>query len=172
MSESSRSQGKIIFLTSSQLALWQCEILGQLSDGMWENSRPSDHWQFWHRLDADIGMEPHVVMTGFGGPRRSGYVLTSLIEYVGERMVNIGKLAKAGCPTDACRAAEYMPASFEEFVVLKQTGGWQHDFIANYMQPITTQIAEAYYKMNYTLKDLRADLKVIKQAMKDVRYPS
>ena len=45
-----------VFLKSSAaLMIWENEVTGQISDGEWENSRPSDHWKFWCNAEAKIG---------------------------------------------------------------------------------------------------------------------
>lgn len=69
--------------------LWECELTGQMSDGMWENSSPFDHYKAMS-VPAVIG-EPGLVNVY---PRRT-YGYRKLVSVVGERMINLGKLAKA-----------------------------------------------------------------------------
>ena len=45
-----RSTGIIYLPTASAAALFEHELVGQFSDGMWENARPYDHWKFWCNL--------------------------------------------------------------------------------------------------------------------------
>lgn len=42
-------ENTLTFRTETQVALFNHEIIGQLSDGKWENTRPSNHWQVWGR---------------------------------------------------------------------------------------------------------------------------
>ena len=45
-----------VFLKSiAALMIWKNEVIGQISDGEWENSRPSDHWKFWCNAEAKLG---------------------------------------------------------------------------------------------------------------------
>lgn len=43
------------------------ELDGQLSDGMWENTKPYDHWKPW--CDAAVVIEPNNVGRNFFAPK-------------------------------------------------------------------------------------------------------
>lgn len=77
----------LVLANAIQVELWDEEICGQLSDGMWENTNPHDHWKAWCDATAVIGDE---IGRNFS-VRKDGYRLTGLIEYVGDRMVAIGQ---------------------------------------------------------------------------------
>ena len=85
---------KIHFKTKEAEALWDYEILGQLSDGLWENSRPYGHWKFWAEckpvVDGKVGWESDKF------PQKINYDLRKLltIRIVTERMVAIINAAK------------------------------------------------------------------------------
>lgn len=36
---------RIVLASPSQVAIYRDELRGQLSDGMWENARPFNHWE-------------------------------------------------------------------------------------------------------------------------------
>jgi len=36
----------------NQVALFENEIKGQISDGMWENASPANHWKVWCNTTA------------------------------------------------------------------------------------------------------------------------
>jgi len=76
-------EGFVRFATAEEAFLWEDEILGQLSDGAWENATPNDHWMAWGRADIKVGSP-----AGYYGfrPKRTSYGLTSLIKDIGERM--------------------------------------------------------------------------------------
>ena len=76
-------EGFVRFATDEEAFLWEDEILGQLSDGAWENATPHDHWQAWGRAGVEVGSP-----AGYYGfrPKRTSYGLNSLIEYIGDRM--------------------------------------------------------------------------------------
>lgn len=44
---------KLFVRNIEQKLILLCEMQGQISDGMWENSRPLNHWKFWCNLDKD-----------------------------------------------------------------------------------------------------------------------
>ena len=86
-----QGHGTITFPTPTALALWEKEILGQLSDGMWENSRPHDHWRYWSRLDSEVRAGICALTGSMGGPQKTCYNLSALIPFIGDRMLKIGQ---------------------------------------------------------------------------------
>ena len=91
------SESRILFLsTPVQELLFKSEILGQLSDGYWENSKPFDHWQFWSAVTVTVDdtVEPHLAIGGEASWRapkcsRTNYGLERLLKFgvVVERML-------------------------------------------------------------------------------------
>jgi hypothetical protein len=88
------NEGKIVFSSLSQKNLWDEEITGQLSDGYWENSRPSDHWEAWANATSSVGSKTGIDFVS----RRSNYNLTNreLLDIVGGRMLIYGAAGVAG----------------------------------------------------------------------------
>lgn len=88
------NEGKIVFSSLSQKNLWDEEITGQLSDGHWENSRPSDHWVAWADATSSVGSKPGIDFS----PKRNNYGLTNreLLDIVGGRMLLYGAAGVAG----------------------------------------------------------------------------
>jgi len=161
--------GTITFPNSSCVALWNNELTGQMSDGMWENSGPRDHWKFWGDLDAQVGADCKVVSPRLWECRKTGYNFAALYEIVGERMVATGRMGKHTTDYNACHAAEYMPATLEEFRSNKASGKWQYDFVAKYMESVSDDLAQKFYATTYTMRDLRKDISSIKAAMKTAK---
>lgn len=159
--------GTIFLPTASARALWDCEITGQLSDGMWENTAPHDHWKFWAHCEVAEG-EPKLVCEGYNRPVKTGYNIAGLLPHIGDRMLKAGQMGIAGGDERACRGAEYMPATLAEFLECQSTGSWKHDFVRDYMAGVDAEVAEKFYATTYTIKHLRADIKAIKAAMKSV----
>lgn len=160
------AKGKIFLPTATARAVWEHEILGQMSDGQWENSTPSGHWIFWQKMEVASG-EPHTEADR--SPTKDSYALTALISNIGDRMVALGRLAEAGA-TDgkAFHASEYMPKTYEEFMKGKAEG-FKPDYIAKYMEVVTPEMAKKFYESKYNENDLRRDLALIKKAMKTVQ---
>jgi hypothetical protein len=76
-----------------QKALFDKEILGQLSDGMWENAVPWDHWKVWSGYPVVVAAEGGVVGRTFGACK-DNYDLLRLAknDIVRDRMILIAKL--------------------------------------------------------------------------------
>jgi len=72
-----------------QKALIEHELLGQLSDGYWENTRPHDHWKPWTHCDVVVG-------TNIGRDfwvQKDNYDFNNpqLLSWLGGRMLAIGR---------------------------------------------------------------------------------
>lgn len=71
----------------AQQILFVEELSGQISDGMWENAQPFDHWQPWCECDVVVATDGNVGRTFWA--RKSNYLITGkeLLDIVGERML-------------------------------------------------------------------------------------
>jgi hypothetical protein len=71
--------------TQAQKWLVEKELKGQISDGMWENATPQNHWQAWS--DADVVVDPQNVGRNFYAAK-DNYQLNSkdLVSIVGDEM--------------------------------------------------------------------------------------
>jgi hypothetical protein len=83
--------GTLSFRNDVQACLWENEIRGQISDGHWENARPSTHWEAW--CGADVIVDPTDLGRDFN-VSRDVYALKSryLLSIVGGRMVGYARL--------------------------------------------------------------------------------
>lgn len=77
----------IAFSTDIQAKIFEEEIKGQISDGLWENTYGSD-WQTWCRATPVVN--PANVGRDFFA-RKDNFRLTALVPFIGERMVEIGR---------------------------------------------------------------------------------
>lgn len=167
--------GALYLPTWSQRSLFCHELQGQLSDGMWENAAPHDHWQVWCRCDVLTG-EPRFELGSAGWPRKTAYNFHALIPYVGDRMVNIGRMAKAAefigmsfLSEDQARyAAEYMPKTLTEYREYR-IGAHASKHESKHINTIDGELAVAFYLVQYGLREMKDDLNVIKKAMKNVK---
>ncbi len=68
--------GKIHLKNKEDFIIWKEFVLGQLSDGTWENSKPLNHWEFWWKadyvIDGTLGVE--------GTPKKYRYDIVSLMK--------------------------------------------------------------------------------------------
>lgn len=57
-------------------AIFDLEIVGQLSDGAWENSKPYNHWKFWSDIHTELGSDWKFERGyGYNPVKRTGYDL-------------------------------------------------------------------------------------------------
>jgi len=103
----------IYFENAVQVALYKCELSGQISDGHWENSRPLDHWKIM--CDAWVGVErisatdpkyDRPAGINFQPKRRYNFAAPELLEVVGQRMLHYARLAKAGVSVELIDAMD------------------------------------------------------------------
>lgn len=74
-----------------QKIILRCEMLGQISDGMWENAKPYDHYRPWMRIKeentvvdpSDIGVDESFHFA----KRNYNFVNKELLDIVGERII-------------------------------------------------------------------------------------
>jgi hypothetical protein len=162
----------IYFSTASAAALWIWEITGQLSDGMWENTMPYDHWRPWCALKVRLGNSRYKTNWHIA---KDGYALGSLKRYVGDRMRAYGRFGKA-VGNDIFKMAgevrtivEEFPAepfNLEEFKAeMTKHKDWRSR--EYYWNGLEQKHVDAFYNTDYTEMDLNNDLKNIKTAMKN-----
>jgi len=151
----------ITFKTRAQANIFENEIKGQISDGMWENTNGTD-WSTWSKTEVLVG--DNSGRTGY--VRKTGFALERLIPIIGDRMIHHARLAIA-----------YPEASFETLYKLESAKfamnfTRQDDYYASIrvlvtefggLDAITVKLAA----VGYSTKELRADLKAIKVAMKN-----
>jgi len=71
-----------------KLIFW-IEMMGQLSDGYWENSEPRDHWKPWCNIkwnDIKVG-SPIGTKGGYPPKRNYSFSAKNLLDIVGDRVV-------------------------------------------------------------------------------------
>jgi hypothetical protein len=188
--------GTISFPTRSACAVWRSEILGQMSDGMWENTAPGDHWVFWHRLRTvvNVGAPASVKMDeGKYAPynQKTSYGISGLYDIIGDRMVAFGRMGRVlstlvdidivespdydtrygkDSTFDACvHAAEYLQEmGLDKFLEEKASGVYSKPWTERYLKAVDEETARRFFSTKYDMKDLKADVKLIKAAIKTV----
>lgn len=156
----------IRFRTAVQAALWEHEIVGQLSDGKWENDTQCD-WRAWAGAKVEVG-EPVGRTFRVRGRQRHALDDADLVKWVGARMRVYAVLSRAG----------YDQAEVGLFANLFDLeGDWEGvpEYEGDRWQEIRRNLGA--YDVGlvrrqvenglpfYTLKHLRADLKEMKAAM-------
>jgi len=148
--------------TAIQATLLKNELMGQISDGAWENSGPRDHWK--DVTSADVVVDP--VSQGFDGfyPRRS-YQFSRVIEYVGDRMLTQAR-ARILFPDLTDDTLKYI--DYGDWV-WKETGA-HYDEVRSALATVGIKdsesrkaVLEQINAVNYTEKELRKDLLVLQR---------
>lgn len=183
MMATKKNTGTMILPSASAAAIWEGEIAGQISDGMWENSTPHEHWVPWQylkvvvipgvaRVDAET---TYFQKTSYNLRKLLNIGTSSAPDYcIRDRMVRMGRmgLAIASLKLDVEQnyyntvgAAEYMPGTYEEWASCKTWNAWEH------MELVSDELARAYYDhvKTYGVKEMKADLDQIKAAMRTAK---
>lgn len=160
---------RLTLKNETQRLLFTQEIVGQLSDGRWENTRPYGHWKQWSNCEVVVGME---VGHNFYAIK-DNYNLTesSLLQIIGDRMVNMVRIRialKWTLTDEQIRfIADYDFDQLEEYARRENS---PQDFWSKRLEEVRAykfKIIEAKNnKALYTMKDLRHDLREIKESMK------
>lgn len=149
-----------------QLAVFELELKGQISDGMWENT-PNTDWETWCKVEATVA-------TGELGRNfptyRDNFNLNSsfLLECVGSRMLMYARLSFEFELKDV-KTLEYC-FSYGEFVVMPPYGGEYWDEIRDRIEALGPEKLALAKKLvadeTYDMKALNADLKDLKKIFK------
>lgn len=154
----------ITFKTRTQAVIFKNEILGQISDGMWENT-PGTDWRTWCHMQVFVCEQ-----TGRSCQvRKDGFALHRLIEYVGERMILQAKLALA-YPDMSLTMLDMLEGFQDVARILERTPDsryWQQVKAAVDALGGRDDIQAKLDTISYTERNLRNDLTAIKQAMKE-----
>lgn len=156
--------GTLTLKNLSQLNLFNAEILGQLSDGAWENARPSDHYKVWFDVDVVIGSP-----IGYSGiyPRRTKYALANqLLPYIGARMLVYGaaglvRIELNDSTYDMKNALEYFFEVFNAQTAQDLSSQCKSKSFDEFMQAFTEQVEKNNYMKKYA-KDIEKNSKKLK----------
>lgn len=80
-----RNYGVLTVRNQAQKILFDEELSGQISDGMWENSRPYDHWEPWCGAEVVVGL--NVGRNFYAKKDNYNFTNKDLLDVVGDRMV-------------------------------------------------------------------------------------
>lgn len=151
-----------------QAALWNWEIRGQLSDGAWENSSPYDHWKAWNKAKVVIDGK----LENSVSAQKRNYGLYTLIQYVGDRMVNICNLVHNGYDGDDIHDTYAYETDWDKLENSAQGGDkyWVDKF--NKIKKIfgTKLVYDQALKGPYTVSSLRKELADIMTALRTTVY--
>ncbi|MBC7866240.1 MAG: hypothetical protein H7X88_01790 [Gloeobacteraceae cyanobacterium ES-bin-316] len=154
---------QINFRNVVQAGLFKCEISGQISDGMWENTKPHDHWKIW--CDANVNVNPSQVGRNFY-PIKDNYNLTAndMLSVIGDRMINIANMCENNCTLEDIQDFN----DFEGYKHLQtSTDKYWIEKFKRFNETFTDW--EGYKKAitgSYDIKKLKAELEDMKKIFK------
>lgn len=157
----------LAFRNNAQAALFKYELAGQISDGMWENSRPHDHYKPWCKCDVIV--DASNPGKDFFAQRESyNFSSKDLLDVVGERMVYKARLAEV-MGYDILKHINWKIESGVLKVPTKpegKTAYYTEEYEAIVALPIEQINAVLADENLYTMKHLRKDLTDMKRIIK------
>ena len=153
------TEGKIHFENDIQRSIWENFILGQLSDGMWENECVD--YKFWFNLepivDGTLGWEHERGPTD----ERLSYSLIDLIEISSKTIEEYAKLCKIGITNPfECQVIHYYQNGYDYSHLNDSIKSIEGDF-----KSINKAFLE-YIQEEYSQDDMKYDLEKISESMK------
>lgn len=169
--------GTLVVRNLAQRVLFEEELKGQLSDGHWENSLPSDHWEQWCAADVVVAKAGEPVGRDFHVRRESyGFTRRELLDVVAYRMLHYVRVALSiGYPL-----VDPTEASFSSVVDYAMVGGVLPPYAGDIELSVIASVGrdrirhaahdDDVYTYDDMLKDL-ADLQRIIKVRRDEYVP-
>lgn len=162
-SSARKSAGTITLANPTQVALYKGMLIGQMSDGFWEDKGPRDHWRPMAQADVRVG-KPGMDFT----PRRPYGFVRELIPLIGEELLTLARATKAYPNVDwvpLAHAITYIADNNVEDL----KADWQQKYVQAVLQATgESDIAQVLAKINgqaYSMQDLRRDLRAIQEVI-------
>ena len=156
----------ITFRKADQATLFDLEIVGQLSDGYWENTNPMGHWKLWCTAEVKVGKN---VGRNFY-PRKDNYDLLNkdLLTCVAQRMINYVKLARRFSRAEIYILDHFLDIDGEFRGAPVHTGSYWDSIRSQLAQYDGEEIKRIVEDNSYTVKELRQDLREMKKTFRTV----
>lgn len=156
--------------TPAQKFMFNNEFCGQISDGMWENTQPYDHWEVW--CDAHVEVDPDNIGRNFYA-KKDNYALNSkqLLDVVGDRVL-FGLNLLAQLPILADMESGRLPESAYDYrhAVANREGFWGRYVAMWELAGITPEVIEKASNNEFvTKKQMMEEIRGLRQAMKTYR---
>jgi predicted DNA-binding WGR domain protein len=160
------SGGHVIqFENATQVALFQGELIGQMSDGAWENASPMNHWRPMSEATVRVG-KPGM---NFVPMRTYDYASPELLSIVGDRWLFLAKATKAYPSVDFSDIAHAVDHFSDITDQSKVTDEWEKKYVEKILQATGetdfNQFLARVHGQQYGMGDLRKDLRAIKNVV-------
>jgi len=156
----------VYFETISQALIFEAELKGQISDGYWENSRPSNHYHA--PCDADIKVDAENPRNEIFSSRNYNFAAKELVDCVGDRMIEYAKVAKLFPNEENIARLSFLADNFRQ-IERAYKGESCYTHIPKCITDYKIKLKEVKYILDnidgieYNEKELRKDLKAIKK---------
>jgi hypothetical protein len=164
--------GTLFVRNLAQKVLLQHELIGQLSDGYWENCRPNDHYKPWCRSEIVVAENDEEVGRDFYA-RKDNYNLSNkeLFDIVGTRMLSCARLAKA-LPMETVEKVIPLLDMDGELTVPTHEGKYWDEKRAGIAELDVVAINKILNDDTlYSKKDLLNDLRDLKKIFRTHKFP-
>ncbi len=155
---------KIVFANNVQKALWENQLRGQISDGVWENSRPYDHYKVWCNAEVTVAKNGEPTGRNFWA-QKDNYNLLAPIEYIGERMLVTAALGEMFPNFEG-----QLPESADDFKSYAKWAAegkeWAIKQLAAWAEAGITPEAVSEAEGKFTMKQLRKELSAMKKIIR------
>lgn len=175
------SNPAILFENAVQVALYKCEISGQISDGHWENASPHNHWETmtsaWVGVErvgkSDPKWDRPAGVYNFRPKRRYNFAAPDLLRVVGQRMLHYARLANAGVSVDLIEQIDTVLFDLDGTIRTEIREDLNDDYWNRKRLEISLFDAEGVRAIiedeSYTMSDLRSDLRSMSQIVNGAR---
>jgi hypothetical protein len=163
---SSNIKGTIYVQNQAQKVLLVHELMGQFSDGFWENSR-NESWKFWSHCNIEVqdklGWKPEGKT--YASPKGYSVNNKELISYIGERMIAYVKVANA-IQEDFSRSVDiFIESAYYEYI---NTNKGAYESIKAVLRDLKDDSDKAKAKEGYNPDDYNYFINKYKTAKKFV----
>lgn len=158
---------KLTVKTQIQKLLFDQELLGQISDGMWENARPHNHYKSWF---CSVVVGDQVGRNFYAEKDNYNFLNREMLEIIGERMVIMVRVKKAIPELSdeiCCMLGDTSIEELKELCITGHSTCWKSQL--QEILAVTTEIEVERARNDetlYTIKELRKDLKELRIAIK------
>lgn len=190
ISEAQDNVTTLYFNSLSACLLFDYEVLGQISDGYWENSRPANHWKWVSNIEIVVDPDHEL---GYEGPtHRLNYSCKWITRELGKSLKGTNddyswlmramNYCRAGLVLDESKAAHYtdyknyrdafrniiehLPeeeTTVEEFE--KTLRDYQMKYWDKVKDVLDANFFKKYYSAQYTFKDFRIDVMDVEETI-------
>jgi len=165
----------IYFENLSQAILFEAELKGQISDGMWENARPMNHYVIPCR--AKVFIDAKNPRSSNIGNKSYNFSSKDLLDCVGDRMLDYAKVGKILDGTDLSIEAAAFVAEYWKPILKAYQGTEVTDYLKQMFSKwipeyrithkIVKMISDQFDSVDYTEKDMKKDLNRMKKIWKN-----